>query len=255
VAVTALRALPSFGHHEYVFASKPNPRFKGDFKRRPDCRLQDAKSLPISCLYAAPTTGNLGSSGATTGKSQNAGRKEDKLESETRSRKTQKPANDLWFGCKPKGCRFESYLRSQIRHPGRFLSGSRSLVAAFQDSPNTMSAGKIVVSSWLNQRSVHRGALRASTTADCGFVAGWSRDTAIHHRRYRDRLRAASRWRQGEDVLARHLARRRTDAGYSVAFDLPASALPSGDCELALKGLAGDQTNDIGYYYFRVRRQ
>ena len=33
MAVTALRALPSFGHHEYVFPSKANPRFKGNFKR------------------------------------------------------------------------------------------------------------------------------------------------------------------------------------------------------------------------------
>jgi integrase len=33
MAVTALRALPSYGHHEYVFPAKPNPRFKGNFKR------------------------------------------------------------------------------------------------------------------------------------------------------------------------------------------------------------------------------
>jgi integrase len=33
MAVVALRALPSYGHHEYVFPAKPNPRFKGNFKR------------------------------------------------------------------------------------------------------------------------------------------------------------------------------------------------------------------------------
>ena len=33
MAVAALRALPSYGHHEYVFPAKPNPRFKGNFKR------------------------------------------------------------------------------------------------------------------------------------------------------------------------------------------------------------------------------
>jgi integrase len=33
MAVDALRALPSYGRHEYVFPAKPNPRFKGDFKR------------------------------------------------------------------------------------------------------------------------------------------------------------------------------------------------------------------------------
>jgi integrase len=33
MAVAALRALPSYGHYEYVFPAKPNPRFKGNFKR------------------------------------------------------------------------------------------------------------------------------------------------------------------------------------------------------------------------------
>jgi len=33
MAVAALRALPSYGHHEYVFPAKPNPRFKVNFKR------------------------------------------------------------------------------------------------------------------------------------------------------------------------------------------------------------------------------
>jgi integrase len=32
MTVTALRALPSFGHHEYAFPAKPNRRFKGNFK-------------------------------------------------------------------------------------------------------------------------------------------------------------------------------------------------------------------------------
>ncbi len=69
-------------------------------------------------------------------------------------------------------------------------------------------------------------------------------------------FRAELRTRAGEDVLSRaNLTRRRTDGGYAVAFDVPASALAAGDYELALKGIAGDQTTDIGYYYFRVRRQ
>jgi integrase len=33
MAVSALRALPSCGRNEYVFPAKPNPRFKGDFKK------------------------------------------------------------------------------------------------------------------------------------------------------------------------------------------------------------------------------
>jgi hypothetical protein len=34
MAVDALRALPSYGHHEYVFPAKPNPRFKGNSRGR-----------------------------------------------------------------------------------------------------------------------------------------------------------------------------------------------------------------------------
>ena len=34
MAVDALRALPSYGRHEYVFPAKPNPRFKGDLRGR-----------------------------------------------------------------------------------------------------------------------------------------------------------------------------------------------------------------------------
>ena len=33
IAVDALRALPSYGHHEYVFPAKANPRFQGNFKK------------------------------------------------------------------------------------------------------------------------------------------------------------------------------------------------------------------------------
>jgi integrase len=33
LCVLALRQLPSYGTHEYLFPAKPNPRFKGDFKK------------------------------------------------------------------------------------------------------------------------------------------------------------------------------------------------------------------------------
>ena len=51
-----------------------------DFERGP-LPLMDAKGLPISCLFLAPTAGNVGSSGTTAGNSQVFGRKEDELES------------------------------------------------------------------------------------------------------------------------------------------------------------------------------
>jgi anti-sigma factor RsiW len=60
----------------------------------------------------------------------------------------------------------------------------------------------------------------------------------------------------GDDVLARsNLTRRRTSSGYGVSFDIPSSAIPAGDYELALKGVAEGHTTDIGYYYFRVLKQ
>lgn len=60
MAVDALRALPSHGCHEYVFPAKPNPRFKGNFKKphawdfgkrfRRVARLAGVKSLRIHDL-------------------------------------------------------------------------------------------------------------------------------------------------------------------------------------------------------------
>jgi hypothetical protein len=38
-------------------------------------------------------------------------------------------------------------------------------------------------------------------------------------------------------------------------MDVPASALPPGEYELALKGLTGGAAQDIGYYYFGVERK
>ena len=71
------------------------------------------------------------------------------------------------------------------------------------------------------------------------------------------RFRAELRTRRGEEVLTRgNLTRRRVAAGYSVAFEVPASALTAGGYELSLKGVAGDgNVVDIAYHYFSVRKQ
>jgi hypothetical protein len=70
------------------------------------------------------------------------------------------------------------------------------------------------------------------------------------------RFRAELHTRAGDEVLVRgNLTPRRAGGGYVVSFDVPATALPAGEYELALKGATGNQTTDIGYYYFRVRRQ
>jgi hypothetical protein len=68
------------------------------------------------------------------------------------------------------------------------------------------------------------------------------------------RFRVELRRRSGEEVLNEsNLARRQDDGRYSVSFDAPASALPAGSYELALKGVpAGKPAEDVGYYYFSV---
>ncbi|HEY7388339.1 MAG TPA: hypothetical protein VH640_07505 [Bryobacteraceae bacterium] len=70
------------------------------------------------------------------------------------------------------------------------------------------------------------------------------------------RFRAELRTR-GEEVLTRAgLSKRQTNAGSSVSFDVPASALATGQYELALKGVTDNQSvQDVGYYYFVVERQ
>ena len=69
------------------------------------------------------------------------------------------------------------------------------------------------------------------------------------------RFRVELRTRRGEEVLVRsNLQRIQTRTGYAVAFDVPVSALPTGEYELALRGLADDRAlADVGFYYFGVR--
>jgi hypothetical protein len=70
------------------------------------------------------------------------------------------------------------------------------------------------------------------------------------------RFRVQVRTRGGREVLTlEDLPKRRTDAGYSVSFDLPASALSVGQYEMALKGISNEKDiRDIGCYYFSVER-
>ena len=70
------------------------------------------------------------------------------------------------------------------------------------------------------------------------------------------RFRAELRTRSGRDILARNdLHLRRATTENSVSMDVPASALGSGEYELALIGLAEGRAEDVGYYYFRVQKR
>ena len=70
------------------------------------------------------------------------------------------------------------------------------------------------------------------------------------------RFTAELRTGRGDEVLARsNLSRRRTAAGYVVAFDVPTSALETADYELTLKGVTTDgRAQDLGFYYFSVNK-
>ena len=71
------------------------------------------------------------------------------------------------------------------------------------------------------------------------------------------RFRADLHTRSGKEILALgDIARRRVGDGYTVSMDIPASALGTGEYELALKGLRdGAGPQDVGYYYFRVQKR
>jgi hypothetical protein len=71
------------------------------------------------------------------------------------------------------------------------------------------------------------------------------------------RFRAELRTRSGRDVLAlSDLRAHGATTGNSVSMEVPASALGSGEYELALKGLPdGRNAEDVGYYYFRVQKR
>jgi hypothetical protein len=71
------------------------------------------------------------------------------------------------------------------------------------------------------------------------------------------RFRAEVHTRGGREVVTfGGLARQSAGGAQSVSMDVPASALATGDYEIALKGLRdGEAPQDIGYYYFRVQKQ
>jgi integrase len=77
IAINALRALPSYGRHEYVFPAKANPRFQGNFKKPhawdvgkrfrrvagaagiKDLRIHDLRHFTASTLTCAGVEDNI----------------------------------------------------------------------------------------------------------------------------------------------------------------------------------------------------
>jgi hypothetical protein len=128
-------------------------------------------------------------------------------------------------------------------------------VAARQQSPSSQSApviASLVLASGISraQSRVERLALDPSVQIVHIEVELESRD---EFPRFRARLRTGA----GTELLTfASLPRRPTASGNAVSFDVPASALATGEYELALQGLSpGQPSQDVGYYYFRVEKR
>jgi hypothetical protein len=147
----------------------------------------------------------------------------------------------------------------EIREQGlrRQLGEDQSRAGIAQQQPQPSKAGMPIVASLVLLSGLSRAETRVEqlVLAESAQIAHI--EIQLEARDDYPRFRAELRTRRGEEILTHgNLPRRRTNAGYAVSFDVPASALAAGEYELSLKGIAGQQAPvDIGYYYFRVRTQ
>jgi hypothetical protein len=156
---------------------------------------------------------------------------------ETRERDMQARANDLQRQLGDEQARAGS-LAAQIEQQ-QTAGGSTSLIAS------------LVLLPGLSRAENRREQLVLKPSAQIAHI-----EIQLEPRDEYPRFRAELRSAGGEEILIRgSLPRQRTTAGYSVSFDVPVTALPAGQYELALKGLLNDQSvHDIGYYYFNVQK-
>jgi hypothetical protein len=129
-----------------------------------------------------------------------------------------------------------------------------SKVAAELQKPPSVSApvvASLVLLPGLSRAETGRAQLTLNPSAQLARI-----EIVLEPRDDYPRYSSEIRTRSGEEVLSRgNLRRRRTAAGDVASFDVPTSALDSGEYELTLKGVASDgRAQDLGYYYFRVQR-
>jgi hypothetical protein len=140
-------------------------------------------------------------------------------------------------------------LESREQGPGTNLQPLTE-TAGFGRRP-TGARASLVFLPGLTRAETRREQLVLSSTAQIAHI-----EIQLETRDNYPRFRAEIHTLSGEEILIRgNLLRRPTPAGYVVSFDVPASALPAGEYELALRGMAGGQPADVGYYYFRVQKQ
>lgn len=141
----------------------------------------------------------------------------------------------------------EDGLRRQISEMQKQSGGSVSQPA----TPASVIASLVLLPG-LSRSEAARSELVLPPSAQLARIEIQLESRDATYRRFRAELRTES----GEEVLIRgNLTGRKSAAGLTVSFDLPASGLDAGQYELALRGLSGGQSmEDVGYYYFRVRK-
>jgi anti-sigma factor RsiW len=157
---------------------------------------------------------------------------------ESRQRDTQSKADE-----------FQRQLNEEQAH-------TKSLIAQVQEqqtkSTPASAIASLILLPGLSRAENRREQLSLNTSTQIARI-----EIQLEPRDNYPRFRAELRTARGDEVLVRsNLQRIRTAAGgSSVVFEVPSSALDSGEYELALKGISNDQSvQDIGFHYFTVQK-
>jgi hypothetical protein len=121
-----------------------------------------------------------------------------------------------------------------------------------QRGPSVPSVASLVLLPGVSRGQANRAQLLVPSSVQLARI-----EVQLEARDEYPRFRAELRTAGGEDTLIRgNLRTHRSSAGRAVMLDVPASALATGEYELALKGVASrERTEDVGYYYFSVQKK
>jgi hypothetical protein len=146
----------------------------------------------------------------------------------------------------------EQSLRQQLSE-----EQNRAAALATQNRPPSEVAPAPLVATLVFVPGLSRAQTRAEQLVLNASVQMARLEVQLESRDDFPRFRAELRTRGGEEVLVRsNLARQKSGPAFAVSLEVPASALPAGDYELAIRGIAADRSSqDVGYYYFGVQRR
>jgi hypothetical protein len=108
----------------------------------------------------------------------------------------------------------------------------------------------LILSAGMSRAESHAGRLLLSADVQVARIS-----VQLEPRDEYPRFRVELRTRGGKEIFSSSLKRHQEGAGYAASFDVPATQLAAGEYELALKGIpASGPAEDIGFYYFSVKR-